>query len=42
MAQQTRWVAYPGPHVLFQFYDALTGELRCAEAIHARYVSANQ
>ncbi|MHC4403496.1 MAG: alkaline phosphatase D family protein, partial [Planctomycetota bacterium] len=32
----TRWVAYPRPHVLFEFYDALTGELRYAEAIHAR------
>lgn len=32
----TRWVAYPRPHVVFQFYDALTGELRYAEAIHAR------
>lgn len=32
----TRWVAYPRPHVPFQFYDALTGELRYAEAVHAR------
>jgi phosphodiesterase/alkaline phosphatase D-like protein len=32
----TRWIAYPRPHVIFRFYDALTGELRYAETIHAK------
>ena len=32
----TRWIAYPRPHVIFQYYDGLTGEFRYAETIHAR------
>ncbi len=32
----TRWVAYPKPHVIFRFHDALTGELKYAETIHAK------
>ena len=30
-----RLVAFPKPHVVFQFYDALTGKLKYAEAVHA-------
>ena len=30
-----RWVAYPRPHVIFQYYDGRSGELRYAETIHA-------
>ena len=30
-----RWVAFPRPHVMFQYYDGLTGELRYAESIFA-------
>jgi hypothetical protein len=30
-----RWVAFPQPQVLFQYYDGLTGELLYAEAIGA-------
>jgi len=33
---QPRWVAYPVPQVVFQFYDGLTGELKYAEAVTAR------
>lgn len=29
-----RLVAFPRPHVVFQFYDGLTGELEYAESIH--------
>lgn len=29
----TRWVAYPHPQVVFQYYDGRTGELAYAEAI---------
>jgi len=29
----TRWVAYPQPQVIFQYFDGLTGDLRYAEAI---------
>ncbi|MGI9240470.1 MAG: alkaline phosphatase D family protein [Verrucomicrobiales bacterium] len=29
----TRWVAYPHPQVIFQYYDGRTGELAYAEAI---------
>ncbi len=28
-----RWVAFPHPQVIFQFFDALTGELRYSETI---------
>ncbi len=31
-----RWVAFPKPHVMFQFYDGLSGDLRYCETIHAR------
>jgi len=31
----TRWVAFPHPHVVFQYYDGLTGELKYAETILA-------
>jgi alkaline phosphatase D len=31
-----RQVAYPVPHVIFQYFDALTGELKYAETIHAK------
>lgn len=30
-----RLIAYPIPHVVIQFYDALTGELKYAEVVHA-------
>ncbi len=30
-----RWVAFPRPHVIFQYYNGLTGDLLYAEAIHA-------
>ena len=30
-----RLVAFPRPHVVFQFYDGLTGKLEYAESIHA-------
>ena len=30
-----RWVAYPKPHVIFQYYDGKTGDLQYAEPIHA-------
>jgi hypothetical protein len=33
---EERWVAFPRPHVIFQYYDGLSGELRYAETIHAR------
>ena len=29
----TRWVAYPQPQVIFQYYDGRTGDLRYAESI---------
>ncbi len=31
----TRWVAFPKPHVVFQYYDGLTGRFKYAETIHA-------
>jgi phosphodiesterase/alkaline phosphatase D-like protein len=30
-----RWVAFPRPHVIFQFFDGYTGKLRYAHSIHA-------
>lgn len=30
-----RWVAFPRPHVVIQYYDGLTGDLMYAEPIHA-------
>ena len=32
----TRWVAYPDPQVIFQYYDGRTGELAYAESITNR------
>jgi alkaline phosphatase D len=32
----TRWVAYPHPQVIFQYYDGRTGELDYAEAVSNR------
>jgi len=32
----TRWVAYPRPQAIFQYYDGLTGDLLYAESILAR------
>ncbi len=31
-----RPVAYPKPHVIFRYYDGLTGDFRYAETIHAK------
>jgi len=33
---ETRWVAYPHPQIIFQYYDGRTGELAYAEAISPR------
>ena len=33
---EPRWVAYPQPQVLIQYYDGLTGELRYAEPVRAK------
>jgi len=30
-----RWVAYPQPQVIIQYYDGITGELRYAEPVRA-------
>jgi hypothetical protein len=30
---QDRWVAYPHPQVVFQYYHGRTGELAYAEAV---------
>lgn len=30
-----RWVAFPRPHVIFQYYNGLTGDLMYAETIHS-------
>jgi hypothetical protein len=30
-----RWVAFPRPHVIFQYFDGYTGKLRYAQAVHA-------
>ena len=32
---QERWVAFPRPQVVFQYYDGLTGKLRYAQSIRA-------
>jgi hypothetical protein len=34
-AGEKRWVAYPRPQAVFQYYHALTGELLYAESILA-------
>ncbi|HSG73306.1 MAG TPA: alkaline phosphatase D family protein [Planctomycetaceae bacterium] len=33
---EQRWVAYPIPQVIFQYYDGITGKLKYAEAVRAR------
>jgi hypothetical protein len=33
---ETRWIAYPRPHVIVQYYDGFTGALRYAETVQAR------
>jgi hypothetical protein len=32
-AGKSRWVAYPRPHVVIQYYDGLTGDLVYAESV---------
>ncbi|MEM7233420.1 MAG: alkaline phosphatase D family protein [Planctomycetota bacterium] len=32
---EDRWIAYPRPHLVVQYYDGITGELKYAESIHA-------
>ena len=31
-----RWVAYPRPHLVIQYYDGLTGDLVYAESVHSK------
>ena len=31
-----RWVAYPRPHVVIQYYDGFSGDLLYAEAVHGK------
>jgi alkaline phosphatase D len=31
-----RWVAYPRPHLVMQYYDGFSGDLLYAEAVHGR------
>ncbi len=33
---EKRWVAFPRPHVVFQYYDGRTGDLKYAQSIPAR------
>jgi len=33
---KTRWVAYPRPHVVIQYYDGVTGDLLYAEPVHVK------
>jgi hypothetical protein len=35
-AGETRWVAFPHPQVVVQFYDGLTGEVMYAESVVGR------
>lgn len=30
-----RWVAFPRPQVMFQFFDGHTGDLKYVETVHA-------
>jgi hypothetical protein len=30
-----RWVAFPRPHVIFQYFDGYTGKLRYAQSFQA-------
>jgi alkaline phosphatase D len=32
---QHRWVAFPRPQVIFQYYDGYTGKLRYAHSVRA-------
>jgi phosphodiesterase/alkaline phosphatase D-like protein len=34
-ANKQRWVAYPKPHLVIQYYDGVSGDLLYAESIHA-------
>jgi hypothetical protein len=34
--ENPRWVAFPKPYVMFQFFDGNTGDLNYVETIHAR------
>jgi hypothetical protein len=31
-----RWVAYPKPHVVIQYFDGVTGDLLYAEPVHVK------
>jgi hypothetical protein len=31
-----RWVAYPRPHLVIQYYDGFSGDLLYAEAVHRK------
>lgn len=31
---RTRWIAYPRPHVIIQYFDGVTGDLLYAEPVH--------
>jgi hypothetical protein len=33
---KNRWVAYPRPHAVIQYYDGMTGDLLYAESVHGR------
>jgi hypothetical protein len=33
---EQRWVAFPRPQVMFQYYDGRTGELRYGETVAAK------
>ena len=35
-AGKSRWVAYPRPHLVIQYYDGLTGDLVYAESVHSK------
>jgi alkaline phosphatase D len=37
-----RWVAFPKPYVMFQFFDGNSGDLKYVETIHARTGSAGK
>ena len=37
---EERWVAFPGPHVVFQYYDGRSGDLLYAEPIHATRIES--
>ena len=32
---EQRWVAFPRPHVIFEYFDGYTGQLRYAQPVHA-------